>query len=52
MEAGDARVANPLDTVHHEIDSDLWSQCPLNLPMIGEKVVLEEKPAIHMMDLQ
>ena len=48
MEAGDTRVADQVDTVHHEMDSTLHSHCVYKsvwLPVLGEQVVLEKEPA-------
>ena len=48
MAAGDTHVADPLDTVYHEMDSmvhghhvykSVWS------PVVGEQLVLEKEPA-------
>ena len=48
MEAGEAHVADPLDTAHHKIDSvvhghhaykSVWSL------VIGEQLILEKEPA-------
>ena len=50
MAASDACVADPLDTVHYEMDSvthihhvykSMW------LPVIGEQLILEKEPAEH-----
>ena len=48
MEAGDTCVADPVDTVHHEMDSIICSHhvCKICLlPVIGEQLVVEKDPA-------
>ena len=42
MAADDACVADPLDTVHHEIDSVIHNY---HVPVIGEQIILEKEPA-------
>ena len=44
MAAGDTRVADPLDTVHHEMDSLVPSHHIYESPVI-EQLVLEKKHA-------
>ena len=48
MAAGDSYVADPLDTVHHEMDSLAHSHYVYKsvwLPVIVEQLVLEKEPA-------
>ena len=50
MAAGDTHVADLVDTMHHEMDSMVCSYrvytCKsVQLPAIGEQLVLEKEPA-------
>ena len=48
MAAGDTLAADPVDTVHYEMDSAVSSHCvykSVQLPVIGEQLVLEKMPA-------
>ena len=56
MAAGDTRAADPVDTVHHEMDSLVCSHRfykSVQLPVL-EQLILEKEPArpIHTMNLQ
>ena len=42
MAADDACVADPLDTVHHEMDNVIHNYL---VPVIGEQIILEKEPA-------
>ena len=42
METGDTHVADPVDAVHHEMDSMVYSHCAYKsvyLPVKGEQLV-------------
>ena len=56
MEAGDIHVANPLDTVHHEMDGMACNHHiyeSVQLPVIGEQLIIEkESQPIHTMNFQ
>ena len=48
MATGDTRAADPVDTVHHKMDSVVHSYHfykSMQLPVIGEQLVLEKEPA-------
>ena len=48
MAAGDAHVLDPLDPVHHEMNSMLvhshYVYTAIRSPVIGEQLVLEKEP--------
>ena len=47
MAAGDTHVADPLDTMHHEMNSIVHSHHAYKsvwLPIIGEQLILERSP--------
>ena len=48
MAAGNTRAADPVDTVHHEMDSTVRSHCfykYVQLPVIGKQLILEKELA-------
>ena len=48
MAAGDTRAADPVGTVHHEIDSTVRSHRfykSVKSPVLGKQLVLEKEPA-------
>ena len=47
MAAGDNRAEDPVDAVHHEMDSTVYSHRfykSVQLPVIGKQLVLEKEP--------
>ena len=47
MAAGDTRVADPVDTVHHKMDSVFYSNCVYKSvwsSTIGKQVILQKEP--------
>ena len=55
MEAGDVHVADPLDTVYHEMDGMVCSHHvneSVQSPVIGEQLIMEkESRPIYTMNL-
>ena len=48
MAAGDTRTTDPVDIVHHEIDSTVHSHCvnkSLWSPVIREQLIQKKEPA-------
>ena len=48
MAAGNTHIADPVDTVHHEMDNTVHSHCVYKSmwsPVTGEQLVLKKEPA-------